>query len=136
MKEKLEKLRKNTILEVSHSWGLGYPPGTMGTLITDDKKMYVYHMYYRLPKEFQEKNIPQESVVEQKQLNNIEYQKVIKFIEQEILNKNYEYNMIHDVTYHVRGIYNGTSYDVVNNIGANGLQKKADKLIAEIKGEK
>ena len=49
MEKKLEDLRKNLFIEIKASGGLGSMPGTDGTIITKDNKIYNYHDYYRVP---------------------------------------------------------------------------------------
>lgn len=136
MQEKLNNLKNNSLLEVSHWWGLR-DAGKGGAIITQDKKIYYYTFYHRLTPFLEKNNLPQEYISEGRTLTNEEYEKVIKFIEEEIVGKSFEFQRIYDAGYNVRGIYKGKTFNIPNNIGygeETGLYNKADNLIKSLKG--
>lgn len=137
MQEKLKDLQSNSLLEVSSWWGL-HNPGKSGIIITQDKKIYYYNFYHRMTSFLEKNNIPLESITKGKTITEKEYEKVIKFIEEEIVGKTFTQERIFDVGYTVRGNYKGQPYNIYNNIGYGkelGLYNKAKELIDTIKGE-
>ena len=136
MQEKLNNLKNNSLLEVSHWWGLR-DAGKGGAIITQDKKICYYTFYHRLTPFLEKNNLPHEYISEGRTLTNKEYEKVIKFIEEEIVGKSFESQRIYDAGYSVRGIYKGKTFNIPNNIGygeETGLYNKADNLIKSLKG--
>ena len=98
MKNKLEELRKNILIEV-YSWaGLSPTPGRSGFIVTKDQNIYYYH----------------------------EYQRIIKFIEEKILNKSYEYIQIFDASFHIVGNYNNQYFNIINH---TDLYEEINKII-------
>lgn len=136
MQEKLKKLKNNSLLEVSHWWGL-FESGHSGTIITQDKKLYTYTFYHRLTPFLEDNNIPLEYISKGKQLTKIEYQQIINFIEKEIIGKKFKCMCIRDAGYSVRGTYKGKEFNISNNIDygeEKGLYNKASELIKSLKG--
>ena len=130
--EKLDKIRDNAIIEVSKWWGLR-TPGCSGTLITKNKEVYLYQYYHIIPKELEDKNT--NFILKNKELNINEYNKVIKFIENEIVNKEFHDETIFDAGYNVTVNYNGTKKRIINNKGEGDNLKiydKAQQLVDEL----
>ena len=95
MQEKLNNLKNNSLLEVSQWWGLR-EAGKGGIIITQDKYLYSYTFYYRLTPFLEKNNIPLEYISDGKLLTNEEYEKVINFIEKEIVGKTFTSQPIFD----------------------------------------
>ncbi len=138
MQEILNNLKTNSLLQISNWWGLR-DAGKAGTIITKDKMLYKYSFYHRLSPFLETNNIPKEYISEGIKLSDEEYERVIKFIEEEIVDKTFIFKKIYDVGYNVSGNYNGHHFNINNNIGFSneekGLYNKAKELIETIKGE-
>ena len=132
MKEKLEELEKRAILKVSNWWGHTYA-GYSGTVIRSDKELYTYQYYHRIPKELEGKNV--NFITKKRSLNEKEFNKIIDFIEKEVLLNDYKDNMIFDAGYDVTVHYNGIDKVVRNNKGFGndtGLYDKAQKIVDDL----
>ncbi len=137
MKEKLKKLQENSLLEVSNWWGLRNP-GTSGTIITQDKMLYHYTIYYRESSFLTDNNIPLESLSKGRKITEEEYSKVIEFIENNIVGKNIEPHRIFDAGFYVRGHFNNKPFNIVNDKGYKenpGIYDITKEFINTIKGE-
>ena len=131
MQEKLKKLEENSILILSNWWGLGNS-GESKTIITKDKKIYIYTSYYKKTTFLEKNNIPLESLYEMCKLTDNDYNIIIDFIKTEIFNKKYESHMIFDAGYSVSGIYEHKSFKYSNCYDINtkeSLYEKTKKLI-------
>lgn len=122
---KLEEIRENVILEVAH-WGGLKNGGHGGTIITKNKEVYSYQRY-NMPKEIYPGN--DNFIRKDKELDSNEYNKVIKFIEDEIVNKDFQDKQIFDAGFDVTINYNGIEKTVKND---NELYDKAKQLINEL----
>lgn len=131
MQEKLKELKETSILEISNWWGL-HNPGTSGTIISQDRKIYHYTIYYQESNFLKEHNIPLESLSEGRKISEVEYEKVIKFIEDNIADKTFTSESIFDASWNVRGHYNGNYFNIPNNKGVFDITKE---LLDTIKGE-
>ncbi|MGN1370804.1 MAG: hypothetical protein ACI4XM_00780 [Candidatus Coprovivens sp.] len=137
MQEKIEKLKETSILEISNWWGL-HNPGKSGTIISQDKKIYHYTIYYRETPFLKEHNIPLESLSKGRKITEKEYNKIIEFIEKNIIDKEFTSNSIFDAGWNVKGHYNNHEFNIPNNIGFNnekGLYDITKELLDTIKGE-
>ena len=131
MQEKLTEIRKNRLIEISSSWGLGQIPGMESTIVTKNHKIYFYHKYFRLSQELKEKfNLEDESLSKEIILNDIQFKKIIEFIEKEFENKNFDPNVIMD--------YNSTIYidypncqEIIQNNMEN-IEYKFSQLLIEL----
>ena len=138
MQEKLTSLRNDSLLEISNWWG-HHNPGRSGTIISRDKKIYHYTIYYRETSFLTDNNIPLESLSKGHKLTEEEYQKIIKFIEDNIVGKKFESKRIFDAGWQVSGHYNGYSFNIPNCKGFGEeecLYDNTKKLLNTIKGEK
>ena len=90
MQEKLDKLKENSILGIEDKANLSVSPGTSGTIITKDKKVYGYSLYSFMTSFMEKNNIPLENIYLIKELTSDEYDKIQKFIKEEIINKEYK----------------------------------------------
>lgn len=137
MQEKLKKLKENSLLEISNWWGLGNA-GSSGTIISEDKKIYHYTIYYRETGFLKEHNIPLESISEGRTITKEEYERIIKFIEDNIIDKTFTSDRIFDAGWNVCGHYNGYQFNIPNNKGFGedkGLYDITKELLNTIKGE-
>ena len=110
MEEKIKELEKNAILKISHWWGLKNS-GYTGTLITSDKKLYVYQYCHKIPEELKNVNF----ITMKKELNNEEFEKIINFIETD-LSKDYENIRIFDSGYNITVNYKEIKKIIQNNM--------------------
>ena len=136
MQEKLDKLKENSILGVEDKANLSVCPGASGTIITKDKKVYGYSLYIFMTPFMEKNNILLENIYLIKELTDDEYNKIQKFIEEEIVNKKYECKLQRDSSSIVFGrsksklFYYPNCYDINTN---ENLYNKTIKLIEEIK---
>ena len=125
MKNKLEELRKNILIEV-YSWaGLSPTPGRSGFIVTKDQNIYYYHEYQRIAP-FLEGKVTKEGISKGEKLSNKKYQSIIKFIEEKILNKSFEYIRIFDASFHIEGNYNNQNFNIINH---TDLYEEINKII-------
>ena len=136
MQELVDKLKENSILGVEVKANLSVSPGISGTIITKDKKVYVYSLYYHMTPFIEKNNIPLENITLIKELTDDEYNKILKFIQEEIISKGYECRPQRDSSSIVFGssksklFYYPNCYDINTN---ENLYDKTIKLIEEIK---
>ena len=136
MQEKVDKLKENSILGVEVKANLSISPGKSGTIITKNKKVYGYSLYIFMTPFMEKNNIPLENIYLIKELTDDEYNKIQKFIEEEIVNKKYECKLQRDSSSIVFGrsksklFYYPNCYDINTN---ENLYNKTIKLIEEIK---
>lgn len=136
MQELVDKLKENSILGVEVKANLSISPGKSGTIITKDKKVYGYSLYIFMTPFMEKNNIPLENIYLIKELTDEEYDKIQKFIEEEIVNKKYECKPHRDSSSVVFGrsksklFYYPNCYDINTN---ENLYDKARKLIEEVK---
>lgn len=110
MKEKLNELRKNRFLEISSWAGLSNMPGTNGLIITNDKMIYYYHVYHRIPRQY-ENFMGLESISDGKLLSEDVYLKLVTFIDKKIKGKQFDDIHIFDAGCSIKG--NG--FNIINN---------------------
>ena len=136
MQELVDKLKENSILGVEVKANLSISPGTSGTIITKDKKVYGYSLYVFMTPFMEKNNIPLENIYLIKELTDDEYNKILKFIQEEIISKEYEFSPQRDSSSVVFGrsktklFYYPNCYDINTN---ENLYDKTIKLIEEIK---
>lgn len=135
-KEKLDKIMENSIIATKTWWGHEYP-GYSGIIVTNNKEIYIYQYYFRVPKEVKEneKEFWSTYILKKKDLNDEEFQKIIMFIECEIENKQFTDKMIFDAGYDLFINYNGLNMKIQNNKehGDNlGIYDKAEMLLNEL----
>lgn len=138
MEKNIETVRKNAIIEICSWGGLGPTPGSSSTIITNDKKIYHYHEYYRNSQILIDNNIPLVSLSEGVLISDQDYAQVIAFIEQEIVGKTFTSHHIFDAGFTVRGTYQNQKYNIVNDIdfeNKTGLYNKAQELFKNIEGK-
>lgn len=135
MKEKVDKLKENSILGLEVMANLGVTPGISGTIITKDKKVYSYSLHSIMTSFMEKNNIPLENIYLIKELTSDEYNKILKYIE-EIVYKKYKCIPHRDSSSSVFGsskskmFYYPNCYDVNTN---ESLYDKTLKLIEEVK---
>lgn len=126
MQKELDNLKENIIFEVSSWGGLGPNPGTSGTLITNDRKIYKYRTYF--------KNDDSDDILEVGIINDNDYDKLMEFIKTEAISDKYESQMIFDAGFSVNFLYNNelintNNYALKNNKDLSLLYDKAKKLV-------
>ncbi len=136
MQKLVDKLKENSILGVEVKANLSISPGRSGTIITKDKKVYGYSLYVFMTPFIKKNNIPLENIYLIKELTDEEYDKILKFIDEEIVNKKYEWKPQRDSSSTVFGrskskiFYYPNCYDINTN---ENLYDKTKKLLEEVK---
>lgn len=136
MQEKVDKLKENSILGVEVKANLSINPGINGIIITNDKRVYGYSLYNRMTSFMEKNNIPLEDITLIKELTAKEYDKILKFIKEEIINKEYVCKTLRDSSYIVfekvgsKLFYYPNCYDINTK---EALYDKTRKLIEEVK---
>ena len=136
MQELVDKLKENSILGVEVKANLSISPGKSGTIITKDKKVYGYSLYIFMTQFMKKNNIPLENIYLIKELTDEEYDKILKFTQEEIINKEYKCIPTRDGYSAVFGkleskiFYYPNCYDINTN---ENLYDKTIKLIEEVK---
>ena len=136
MQEKLDKLKENSILGVEVKANLSISPGKSGTIITKDKKVYGYSLYVFMTPFLEKNNIPLENIYLIKELTSDEYDKILKFVQEEIINKEYECIPTRDGYSAVFGKLESRIFYYPNCYAINtkeSLYDKTRKLIEEVK---
>ena len=131
-KERLGKIRENTIIAIDEWWGHKYP-GYKGIIVTNNKEVYKYQYYHIIPEELKRTN--SNYIVKIKDLDDNEYQKIIMFIENEIANKQFVDQMIFDAGFDILINYNGINKKIKNNKGFGNnfeIYDKAEMLLKEL----
>ena len=115
MKNKLEELKKDKLIELSCYSNFNSTPGVTRTIITKDYQVYHYHKYKFIQKEV-ENEIQPEKLFKIKSLNKETITKLNKLIEEKIINKNHEDIIIHDAFFTIQGKYRNQNFHINNNI--------------------
>lgn len=129
MQEKLNQLRKDCLLEVEICNGLGSNPGIISTIITKGKELYTYNNYYRKSEEYISQGI---------KLKDNQYQKIINFINNNIIGKEIKSYKMRDSNIIIKGNYQNISFHISNNrkfLDEVGVCDTALQIINEIKGD-
>ena len=133
MEKELERIKKNAIIEITTWAGLSLTPGVDGTIITKDYNLYYYHNYHHIAPSLQDKIKPN-YLSKPIKLNDKTINKINNFIEEKILNKTYEYQLIMDVSFHLTIKYNNKTINIENY---PELNHELNKIIERgIKNEK
>ena len=114
MQEKLEKLRQNKFLEISSWAGLSPTPGSHGIIITKDKKIYYYHKYHRIPDSLKDK-IKLEEISEGRLIDEDIYLKLVNYLEEKIIGKDFENINTRDAGVNISGTLNNNSFNIYNH---------------------
>ena len=114
MQEKLEKLRLNKFLEIRSWAGLSPMPGTTGIIITNDKKIYYYHKYHRIPENLKDK-IKLEDISEGRIIDEDIYLKLVNYLEENIIGKEFEEISIRDAGVSISGNINNNRFNINNH---------------------
>ena len=97
-KETIEEIRNNMLIEISSWGGLGRTPGTISTIITNDKKIYYYRKYFLLKSRENKEELLGGSKISDESFNTIK-----TYIDEHYINKIFEPIRIFDASYTVRG---------------------------------
>ena len=132
--DELRELKDDALIIVSY-WS-GLPWGSGGIFVTKNKELYRNKSLMQMNFEFFKtwKGIPEKaecSIQKVKELTEEEYEKISAFIENEIIDKEIEWQMIYDVGYSVKINYNGINKEIENDIDT---YEKAKKLLNELAG--
>jgi hypothetical protein len=129
MQEKLEKLRLNKFLEIRSWAGLSPMPGTTGIIITKDKKIYYYHKYHHVPENLKDK-IKLEDISEGRVIDEDIYLKLVNYLEEKVIGKEFEYIRIMDAGVKISGTLNNNSFNIDNHFDIyNDLKRIIDKKV-------
>ena len=123
MQEKLEKLRLNKFLEIRSWAGLSPMPGTTGIIITNDKKIYYYHKYHRIPENLKDK-IKLEDISEGRIIDEDIYLKLVNYLEENIIGKEFEEINIRDAGVSISGTINNNCFNVHNHFNISSDLEK------------
>ena len=114
MQEKLESLRLDKFLEISSWAGLSPTPGSHGIIITKDKKIYYYHKYHRIPDSLKDK-IKLEEISEGRLIDEDIYLKLVNYLEEKIIGKDFENINTRDAGVSISGNINNNSFNINNH---------------------
>ena len=95
MEEKLEILRKDRFLELRSWSGLSDMPGTHGFIITNNRMIYHYHSYHRVPSSLGDK-VKLENISNGTIINDEVYSKLSNYINKNIIGKKFENIRVRD----------------------------------------
>ena len=112
MKNKLEEIRKNSLIELDTWAGLSITPGLDTTIVTKDYKVYYYHNYHHVPSYLKDK-LELESLSEGKELSKEIIKELNEYIE-ELFNKEYQTRLMKDATFKITINYDNKNL-IVNN---------------------
>ena len=123
MQEKLKSLRLDKFLELSSWAGLSPMPGTTGIIITKDKKIYYYHKYHHVPENLKDK-IKLEDISEGRVIDEDIYLKLVNYLEEKVIGKEFEEINIRDAGVKISGTLNNNSFNIHNHFDIyNDLKK-------------
>ena len=122
MQEKLKSLRLDKFLELSSWAGLSPMPGTTGIIITKDKTIYYYHKYHHVPDNLKDK-ISLEEISEGKIIDNDIYSKLVNYLEENVIGKEFENIFTRDAGFRVSGTINNNSFNINNLDIYNDLKR-------------
>ena len=123
MQEKLKSLRLDKFLELSSWAGLSPMPGTTGIIITKDKKIYYYHKYHHVPENLKDK-IKLEDISEGRVIDEDIYLKLVNYLEEKVIGKEFEEINIRDAGVNISGTLNNNSFNIHNHFDIyNDLKK-------------
>ncbi len=123
MQEKLKSLRLDKFLELSSWAGLSPMPGTTGIIITKDKKIYYYHKYHHVPENLKDK-IKLEDISEGRIIDEDIYLKLVNYLEEKVIGKEFEEINIRDAGVNISGTLNNNSFNIHNHFDIyNDLKK-------------
>jgi len=129
MQEKLKSLRLDKFLELSSWAGLSPMPGTTGIIITKDKKIYYYHKYHHVPENLKDK-IKLEDISEGRVIDEDIYLKLVNYLEEKVIGKEFEYIRIMDAGVKISGTLNNNSFNIDNHFDIyNDLKRIIDKKV-------
>ena len=109
-----EKLRLNKFLEIRSWAGLSPMPGTTGIIITNDKKIYYYHKYHHIPENLKDK-IKLEDISEGRIIDEDIYLKLVNYLEENVIGKEFEEINIRDAGVSISGNINNNRFNINNH---------------------
>ena len=129
--ERLKAIQKDRLIELADWWGHRYH-GHGGIIVTNNKEVYSYQEYFN---EVPDKRVERRYISIIAYLNDKDIKKISKFIEKEIMRKEYEDHMIFDAGYDVIANYNGETKVIKNNtdrVKKKEIYDKTKKLLDKI----
>lgn len=116
MNNELEEIKKDYLVELESWAGLSMTPGIQSYIVANDKSLYQYHRYMRKTLFIEEHNIPLEGLSKIGTITDETYNKIIDFINNKIIGKEFEVINMRDGRVSINGRYNGIDFKVSNYI--------------------
>ena len=128
MKEKLNEIRNDTLIEIK-SWNGFKIPFNDSIIITNNKEVFRYYKYKRESKFLTENNIKMEDLYLVKKLSDDNFKKITKYIEEKIIGKSFEFVLVRDHGSTINVNYLDSVISIKNN---NEINSELRKLIKEM----
>ncbi len=128
MKEKLNEIRNDTLIEIK-SWNGFKIPFNESIIITNNKEVFRYYKYKRESKFLTENNIKMEDLYLVKKLSDDNFKKITKYIEEKIIGKSFEFVLVRDHGSTINVNYLDSVISIKNN---NEINSELRKLIKEM----
>ncbi len=103
--------RRDAVIELSTWGGLGENARNSGIIVTNSKNIYTYECYYNLMKS----EVEEDGSFDIKDLGEDEFSRITKFIEDEIVNKEFENTAMLDSVFKITINYKGITKEIENN---------------------
>ena len=128
MKEKLNEIRNDTLIEIK-SWNGFKIPFNESIIITNNKEVFRYYKYKRESKFLTENNIKMEDLYLVKKLSDDNFKKITKYIEEKIIGKSFEFVLVRDHGSTINVNYLDNVISIKNN---NEISSELRNLIKEM----
>ena len=128
MKEKLNEIRNDTLIEIK-SWNGFKIPFNESIIITNNKEVFRYYKYKRESKFLTENNIKMEDLYLVKKLSDDNFKKITKYIEEKIIGKSFEFVLVRDHGSTINVNYLDSVIRIKNN---NEISSELRNLIKEM----
>lgn len=128
MEENLNEIRNNALIEIK-SWNGFKIPFNESIIITNNKEVFRYYKYKRESKFLTENNIKMEDLYLVKKLNDDNFKKITKYIEEKIIGKSFEFVLVRDHGSTINVNYLDSVISIKNN---NEINSELRKLIKEM----
>ena len=115
---------ESLVIKVSSTGYLPFGGQENGLIVTQDKKMYKYEEHFI-------SRVTEDDYIEEKNLNEIEFNKILDFVNSELISKDIEEPLfkICDASYRVEVNYNGINKKIRDEIE---LYENVEKFLKEI----
>ena len=128
MKEKLNEIRNNALIEIK-SWNGFKIPFNESLIVTNNKEVFRYYKYKRESKFLTENNIKMEDLYLVKKLSDDNFKKITKYIEEKIIGKSFEFVLVRDHGSTINVNYLDNVISIKNN---NEISSELRNLIKEM----